>query len=216
MAASDVFVGALLGSLSVIGFETEQRASGKKKVMAICSCLCGKVVKIEKVNISSGNTSKCTECAKKSRSKKHIRHGCSIAMKESNPEGYNLYTRWQSMKRRCYLETDSHYKNYGGRGISVCDRWRESYENFASDMGFPPTKNHQLDRIDNDGNYEPENCRWVSMKDNSNNKTNSRIIEAFGKSMTQAQWAEKTGIKRETIAMRLRRGWSAELALSKK
>lgn len=213
MSASDVFVGAQIFDLTVKEvFKSETTG----RYMARCLCKCLTLITVEKSNLSTGNTKQCKSCANSTRSKKHVRHGCSISMKYSNPDGYNLYTRWQSMKRRCYLETDSHYKNYGGRGISVCDRWINSFEAFAEDMGNPPTKSHQIDRIDNNGNYEPSNCRWVSIKKNSNNKTNSKIIFAFGREMTQAQWSEETGIKRETIAMRLRRGWPAELALTKK
>jgi len=211
-----VSIGAKFGLLTVLSFVDEKRYSGSIKRMACCECECGTLVKVEKYNLSSGNTTKCLSCSNESRKEKHLKHGNSIAMKEDDPLGYNCYTRWQSMKRRCYKEYDSHYKNYGGRGIKVCDRWVDSYENFLEDMGLPPLLSYQIDRIDNDGDYSPENCRWVSVKQNANNKTNNKIITAFGESMTQAQWAEKTGIKRETISMRLRRGWSAELALSKK
>ena len=211
-----ILIGDVFGKLTITALEDNCRKSGSAKRMAVCSCSCGASVTVEKYNLSSGNTTQCRLCSNESRSKKHVRHGNSISMKDTDPAGYNCYTRWQSMKRRCYKEYDSHYKNYGARGIIVCDRWLNSYENFLADMGLPPTKEHQIDRIGNDGNYEPSNCRWISRKENANNKTNNKLITAFGKTMTQAQWSEETGIKRETIAMRLRRGWSAELALSKK
>lgn len=211
-----VQIGDKFGKLTVISLFEDRRSSGSKRFMAECSCDCGNTVISEKYNLSSGNTKNCKECSNLSRSAKHTSHGSSISMKDDNPAGYNCYTRWQSMKRRCYKEYDSHYKNYGGRGIKVCERWLNSYENFLADMGLPPTIEHQIDRIDNDGDYCPENCRWVSRTENARNRTNNKFITAFGKTMTQSQWAEETGIKRETIAMRMKRGWSAELALAKK
>jgi len=83
-------------------------------------------------------------------------------------------------------------------------------------MGLPPTRDHQIDRIDNDGDYTPENCRWVSGLANARNKSNNTIISAFGKSQTLQTWADETGIKRETISMRIKRGWTPEMALTKK
>ncbi|MEC9061497.1 MAG: hypothetical protein VYC55_07810 [Pseudomonadota bacterium] len=211
-----VNLGDTFGSLKVIRFFDGYRKSGTKKSMCECECECGERLNVEKYNLSSGNTKRCQLCASKIRGDKKSTHKASMAYKDRNPEMHNCYTRWQSMKRRCYKEYDSHYPRYGGRGIKVCDRWLNSFESFLDDMGLPPTKKHQIDRIDNDGNYESSNCRWVSQAKNSRNKSNNRIISAFGRSQTLVEWAEETGIKRETIAMRIRRGWSEEKALSKK
>ncbi|MEG3078485.1 hypothetical protein R3F64_01275 [Halomonas sp. 5021] len=120
------------------------------------------------------------------------------------------------MKRRCYSQLDKRFADYGGRGISVCDQWRDSYEAFFSDMGLPPSMGHQIDREDNDGNYSPENCRWITRKGNSRNKRNSRNISAFGRVATIAEWAEETGLLPDTISMRIARGWDGEKAVSKR
>jgi len=207
-------VGSMFGKLTVISLHTAKRVSGKTKWMALCECECGEVIGVERHNLKNGNSSQCPPCATKTRGEKRKTHGSSFSRKDIDPVGHNCYTRWQSMKRRCYNPNENRYNRYGGRGIKVCDRWLNSYDNFLEDMGFPPNKSYQIDRIDNDGDYRPGNCRWVSRKKNGRNKCNNKIIEAFGERLTQAEWTERTGIKRETIAMRLKRGWSAEKALS--
>lgn len=209
-------VGDKFGKLTVVSFYESVRDSGSIKRMASVSCDCGNVLGVEKYNLTNGNTSQCQECARKSRAKNRVTHGHSDSKKNENPIGYSCYTRWQAMKRRCYSEADKRYKDYGGRGIRVCDRWLHSYENFLSDMGLPPAIGYQIDRKDNDGDYEPGNCHWVSQSENSRNKRNSRFITAFGKTATLSEWAEETGIKRETIARRLNSGLCAESALDTK
>lgn len=84
-----------------------------------------------------------------------------------------IYQKWRDMRKRCYHPNNIQYENYGGRGIEVCEEWKVSFLQFYSDMGDPPTSNHQLDRIDNDGNYEPSNCKWATPSENSSNKRDS-------------------------------------------
>ncbi len=210
---SGINIGDRFHALTVLSVGFGVRPSGKKKYICECSCDCGEVITVETCNLASGNTKKCTNCAVISRAEKRSKHKASMSYKDKNPELYSCYTRWQAIKRRCYKEGDSHYKNYGARGIKMCDRWINSFENFLIDMGLPPTRKHQIDRIDNNGDYEPKNCRWVVAKVNARNKSNNRVLEAKGLSMTLVAWAEKTGIKRETISMRIKRGWSIERAL---
>lgn len=207
--------GDTFGAMVVIETGRERRKSGEGwKYFTRLLCECGRVREVETGNLKKPSFNpQCLSCSGNAGGK--LKHGASMAYKDKNPEKHNCYTRWQSMKRRCYKERDSHYARYGGRGIKVCDRWLNSFENFFDDMGLPPSKNYQIDRIDNDGDYEPSNCRWVSREDNARNKSNNRMIEAFGKTQTLSAWEVEVGIKRETIAMRLGRGWSAEDALSK-
>ena len=125
------------------------------------------------------------------------------------------YSTWSAMKSRCYNKNHIHYDAYGGRGIKVCDRWlgREGFRNFYNDM-FPKPNNSTLDRIDNNADYCPENCRWSSKTEQANNTRRNKIIEYNGESMTAAQWARKIGIPYRTLLTRLRRGMPLEKALS--
>lgn len=125
------------------------------------------------------------------------------------------YGVWLAMRRRCYNQNFAQYADYGGRGISVCDRWRHSYTNFIADMGYRPTPKHTIDRKDNDKDYSPDNCRWVLRVEQANNKRNNRIITAFGRDLTPAQWSKEYGIHGTAIVSRLKCGWAPEDAVSK-
>lgn len=130
------------------------------------------------------------------------------------PFAESLRKTREGMLTRCYSETHVHYHDYGGRGISVCDSWRQSLDAFAWDVGERPSSDHQLDRVDNNGNYAPDNVRWATRKEQHRNKRNNRHLTAFGETLTLAEWAERTGMRKQTIRMRLVRGWSVEQALS--
>jgi hypothetical protein len=119
------------------------------------------------------------------------------------------------MKSRCNNPKATGYEMYGGRGISVCESWNESFFNFLADMG-PRPDGTQLDRIDNDKGYYKENCRWVSSKINCNNTSKNVWIEFEGQKKTITQWAEEIGIKVNTLQYRLYRGWPVERALNKR
>lgn len=134
------------------------------------------------------------------------RHGYSYA-----PE----YRAWQTMRLRCTVPSNPAYADYGGRGIKVCDRWLNSVESFIADMGPKPSPAHELDRYpDNNGNYEPGNCRWATRSDNDRNRRSNRLIAHQGETMTLVAWAERTGISEDVITKRLAAGWSAEKALT--
>lgn len=211
-----VEAGKRFGSLTVTSLTTGFRPNGKLKYIAVCKCDCGKSVQVEKYNLSTGNTSRCPECAKAARGLSKRTHGHSwLTAKRGSLESKCYYT-WQAIKRRCNNPGDKRYSDYGGRGIRVCAEWETSYEAFLGDMGLPPSADHQIDRIENDEGYSPGNCRWASRKENGRNKRNNSIIHAKGKSATVSEWAEETGLKRETIQRRLFRGWPHEDAISKR
>lgn len=123
------------------------------------------------------------------------------------------YRAWCGAKRRCYLKTNPKYPSYGGRGIKMCDRWLDSYENFLADMGRCP-KGMTLGRKDNDGNYEPDNCQWETQKQQANNRRSSVWVEFNGQRKTLHQWAESLGMKEATIRYRIKNGFPLEKALS--
>lgn len=163
-----------------------------------CVCDCGTKKIIRGNNLVSGDTQSCG-CLKTT-------HG-----KYGTPE-YNI---WINMKDRCYNPNYPGYKNYGGRGITVCWRWRDNFSAFYADMGFRP-EGKTLDRKDNDGNYSKENCRWATQKEQNRNRRDNRIVEFNGKRQCMAAWAEEVGLKRQTLWYRLKNGWSMSRALTEK
>lgn len=125
-----------------------------------------------------------------------------------------LYLAWQNMKARCNNSRTKHYASYGGRGIRVCDRWAYSFENFLADMGESPTPMHTLDRIDNNGNYCPENCRWATRSEQQANRRPVRLLTFNGRTQCAAAWARELGAPKGLIYKRLRLGWSVERAVT--
>lgn len=125
------------------------------------------------------------------------------------------YMVWIRIKGKCYNKKNRQYPSYGGRGIKVCSRWRNSFPNFLADVGFAPSKDHSLDRYpNNDGHYEPENFRWATVKEQSNNTRRNRFIKYKGKSKTIAGWAEYLNMNYDTLKDRLDSGWSATKTLT--
>jgi hypothetical protein len=193
--------GMKFGRLTVIGF-SERRKSGNY-FKSICDC--GKEVICRKDALYTGKQRSCG-CLLKELSGARLRtHGL-----RNTPE----YEAWAHMLRRCYTPTTKHFDNYGGRGITVCDRWRHSFENFLADMGFRPSSKHSLDRINNDGNYEPSNCRWATFIQQCNNTRRNFLITYKGETLTETQWRKKLGFNRGVIIFRIKNGWSAEDALT--
>jgi hypothetical protein len=122
------------------------------------------------------------------------------------------YISWLAMRSRCERPTNNRYYTHGGRGVKVCERWLK-FENFLADMGKKPSPKHSVDRIDNDGHYEPSNCRWASPKEQSSNTRRNVFISHNGIILTAQQWADRTGINRRTILQRFRKGWPSDRIL---
>ncbi len=165
-----------------------------------CLCDCGNKCTLAGSRLRCGQTKSCG-CLQKSRK------GLSSC---------STFHIWKGMLQRCYDKSVKHYARYGGKGIFVCDRWKNSFENFLKDMGERPD-NLTLDRIDSSKGYSPENCRWASYKEQANNKKSGYFITAFGQTLRLTEWAKKTGIGWSTIRQRIERSkWTSENALSKK
>lgn len=142
--------------------------------------------------------------------------GIAGTYRRGGAKKHDLNGVYNNMKSRCYRKSNAHYPNYGGRGIKVCDRWMESFWNFVEDMADRPTPQHQLERIDNDGDYSPENCKWATSKEQSLNKRTNRKITFDGSTLTLIEWSKRTGIHRATLSDRMDKlGWSVEDALTK-
>lgn len=137
----------------------------------------------------------------------HITHG-ETRNGKSSPE----YLSWKSMKQRCNDPKATGYQNYGGRGIRICERWAQ-YENFLADMGRRPTPDHSLDRIDNDRDYEPGNCRWATPLEQTENRRVSCRLTIRGETLLVTQWAKRGAVCCGTLKGRLRAGWDPERAV---
>ena len=169
----------------------------------LCQCDCGKSHTVRLSNLTSGNTKSC---------------GClkNEQLLTSGSAYEKLYKSWLRMKQRCFDKNTKDYKNYGGRGITVCDEWIHDYENFrnwAYSNGYDDTLSGlkcSLDRIDVNGNYEPNNCRWVDVKVQMNNTRSNHYIVLNGEKRTVQQWSEVTGISRSTINRRINSGFNPE------
>lgn len=169
------------------------------KAMWLCKCDCGKEKIIFGYNLKNGHTKSCG-CLKR-------KHGHKTRTKVSK-----TYNSWYSMIQRCTNPNDTAYHNYGGRGITVCKRWRK-FANFLKDMGEVP-KGHQIDRVDNNKGYCKSNCRWVTAKINNRNRRNNRLITHNWKTQCISAWAEQTGLSKGVIVWRLNHGWSIAKALT--
>lgn len=179
-----------------------------------CRCECGNEAHVQSVKLQSGNTRSCgclrREVAALIPHEQNLIHG--HARKKAMTAEYRA---WKSMKARCYWPKFVGYHRYGGRGITVCERWRESFEAFLEDVGPRPSAKHSLDRIDNDGNYEPGNCRWADDVAQSNNSVQNRLVKVSGEEMTIATARRKFAphLSKGTLSARLSRGWTIEQAL---
>ena len=140
---------------------------------------------------------------------RNYRHGHKTAGKYSSE-----YAIWNNMRARCGNPNSNRFHRYGLRGIRVCDRWQNDFVNFLEDMGRRPSSDHQLDRINNDGNYEPSNCRWATRQEQCRNRSSSNFITIDGESKTSAEWSEVTGISQSAISARIKKlGWTPEKAV---
>lgn len=201
---ADIRPGVKVGRWKAIA-DTGESAGGHRYWLCLCDCGTEKNVLV--CHLRSGRSAGCSGCKTPSR----LTHGHS-----SRRRGFKetrAYRCWSLMKARCSNPALREYPYYGGRGISVCSRWADSFEAFFEDMGEPPD-GMSIDRIDVNGNYEPSNCRWATMAQQQRNKQNTRWVKYRGERLSLADWADRTGIAYSTLKGRLNSGWSVERALT--
>lgn len=176
---------------------------GGKKPKWLCRCECGIEKKVTGYQLRSGKTKSCG-CLRNDKSSERFtrlntKHGHT---------GTPSYHVWGEMMRRCERTTHVRYVDYGGRGIKVCERWR-TYESYLADMYPKPGPGYSMDRIDNDGDYSPDNCRWATHGEQARNKRTSVLIEHEGQSKTAPEWSEIVGTLTATILWRHHQGWTS-------
>lgn len=190
------------GNLTVIYEFTDER--GRKRLACLCDC--GKYHEARKTHVTGGKIVSCG-C--------HKNHLHALRLTTHGKSKTSLYRVYKHIHGRCMCKTDDAYSRYGGRGIKLCDEWAdfEKFFSWSMENGYAPGLT--IDRIDNNGNYSPDNCRWTTMKVQSNNKRNNHLIEFDGKIKTLAQWADEKNLTDDALEQRLNKHhWSIERALT--
>ena len=181
-----------------VSSQTPQRKSGHYYME--CACLCGSGSRLVRIEKLATGVSKSCGCLRDNALTTHGKTS-SATRKESRS-----YWIWAAMKQRCLNPNNKGYPNYGGRGVTICDKWM-SFEGFYSDMGDKPAR-LSLERINNNNGYSPENCKWADRASQNSNKRNNRYIEANGETRTITEWSRVLGVSHATIISRIERDWS--------
>jgi hypothetical protein len=198
-------VGTIYGRLLVVG--PARRRNGFLVIAVSCSCSPGIVLEKDLSSLVRGGTKSCGCWRRELSSTVRRRHGQSAGNRT------RTYRIWRGMKNRCLNQRSGAYKSYGGRGITIDTRWL-SFEGFYRDMGDPPSTEHSLGRLDNDGPYNEKNCAWQTKEAQCNNTRHTRRITCNGKTRSLSQWAHSAGLKPHTLRARLEAGWDIARALS--
>lgn len=210
MGAFEDLTGQKFGKLTVM-FRGDDYIypNGKRRPQWVCQCDCGNVKNICASNLKRGTTTSCG-CAQIEQLKQRVTKHGGWANKEK------LYEVWHNMRRRCYCETDSHYPDYGRRGIAICDEWKNDYPAFrdwALSNGY--REGLSIDRINVNGNYDPSNCRWTTNLVQQNNRRCTIKISYKGRTQSLTEWARELNIPYRTLYSRYRWGWDVERMLKK-
>ena len=210
----ETFVPQTFGKWTTIGPTfTKRDGSGTMRAFVPCRCVCGKIKEICLRSLRRGKSTGCLSCGK-------ITNSWSLGARHPDPAVRLTALSRQSRIRCCYDPTYKGYVYYGGRNppVTMCDRWLDpinGLKHFIEDMGLRPSIEFKLDRIDNDGNYTPENCRWATDEQQANNRRNNRKITWNGMTKTVSQWAKFLGVSRNLLFDRLNKlKWPVDRALS--
>jgi hypothetical protein len=169
-----------------------------------CKCKCGTERSVRSGDLRNGASVSCGCYSREVTSKIRKTHGQSLPDAALRSE----YKTWKGIKSRCYRKTSSDFYLYGARGIRVCKRWKNSFENFIKDMGKKPSPVHSIERKNNNGNYTPKNCKWATVTEQANNRRNNSRFCFNGQNLTLAQWSKKLGIPASCLYDRIFRNWT--------
>jgi hypothetical protein len=173
-----------------------------KQLSCLCRCRCGNELLVNAHNLRAGKTLGCGCERNKQTGERSRSHGMSKAP---------IYAVWLQARARCHDSRHKQYPAYGGRGIAMCEQWRNSFPQFLADMGEPPFPRAMLERVDNDQGYSPANCKWATRTEQNRNRRNNRLFEFRGRSMFLVDWAAELGINLRTLVSRIyQHGWSIE------
>jgi hypothetical protein len=199
--------GKRYGRLVVLNYTHSNK---DKKACWDCKCDCGNIHNATGKSLRSGKCKSCGCLADETRGDAIATHGYCRGGKRAE------YHVWRSMKERCSNPNNKQYSRYGGRGIKICKRWFNSFAFFIKDMGDKPSPGMTIERINNNGGYNPKNCKWATWSEQQNNKSTTRFLVLNGRKETIKQWSEITRIPYQAIVTRLYRGWSEERTLTQK
>ena len=203
MRALDL-IGHRFGQLLVVERRVQMRPSGQRHARWTCKCDCGTTTTVSGTNLCNGHVRSCG-CYRRSVTFARTRiHG------QSESQTYKI---WCGMKRRCFNANEHCYPIYGGRGITMCERWRENFEAFLADIGPCPGRGWSIERHDTNGDYEPGNCSWIRSAQQSSNTRRNRFVSVNGERMTVSQASRHLDLPENRVFARIYSGWSVERAL---
>lgn len=200
-----VSVGQRFGRWTVTA--SDLKLKNRSESFALCQCDCGESRIVAAGHLRAGKSQSCGCLRSELLRQRNTVHG------QASRTAPAMYCTWRDMIDRCHNPRDTAFQYYGGRGITVCDRWRSSVADFVADMGPRPHPKLTLERIDNDLGYSPDNCIWATMKAQLRNTRRTRMLTHGGRTQCFTDWAKEVGIRCSTLDSRLRSGWSIERAL---
>ncbi len=198
--------GQTFGRLTVV---KEAPAGKHSNTRWECRCICDEIRIVSSNNLRSGTSTSCGCLSRELTIQRSTKHGGSGGK-------HPLYKTWDGIKQRCLNKADHNYPGYGGRGIIICSQWVADFTVFVEDMGPRPSLSHSVERINNDGPYSPDNCKWATRLEQCNNRRDNLHITHNGRTQTLSQWAREYGVQGQTIIYRIRNGWPIEEALTTK
>lgn len=211
-------IGLRSGRLTVIDYDGVKYSGKRNRIYLKCSCECGNIVSVRIDGITSGRTKSCG-CLQREKTSKRMKNlwKQNPIGSQNNESRERLHNIWYLMKHRCENKNSVARKNYMDRGIKVCDEWSDSktgyfaFKEWAYANGY--SENLTIDRIDNNGNYEPSNCRWANAFEQANNKRDNVVLTYNGETKTAAQWARDAGASYKAFINRIEHGWDIERAI---